>query len=431
MELNAATEVSSLKGSYDRYRRTDNRHFAMLDVEDFDIAGNSQGIRGPRTEGAIGHDKYIYDRYDSSYYERINNGEVIVRPMTARTLHSHSQSMSASTGYIPGWGTRTWKGDAAFHVRHDFQPEIAALLAREQAGLEDWAMTSALAKVESPEVLLAVATAELEKTRQMMKSPLKPAFELIGRMKLRRAELVLKGLDFARASSMAWLEYVFGWRNVVIDTFGMATAIAKTSYATPHPTRKVVKGGVTRKFETTRDDTPSGSALYVTNVQATNALSLGVKVGAGVIYDVYWNPAIGALRDFGLGLDHIGTTVWELVPLSWFADYFANTGKWIASYVPRAGVVYRGTWITTKLEVDTTTSASATIDVYAEGKHTVIPLNLGGWNEKYSLVTRRIGTTRPHWSLRPGEFTGSQAVNAVTLGFAKLGQQLKDFHLRR
>lgn len=418
-----------MQGSYNRHRQTDERLPAAYGVFDFAANGASQGqVRDLYQDRCLGHNKAIDDIYDSSYYRRVRNGEVIVRPMTASTTLTRCTAMNASTGQIPIWGRRDFKGEAMQFLAHDFLSDINVTVARDLSGLQGMAMTEALAKVMPPDLLSGAAIAEYHKTLDMFKSPYKSALKQLGRTILAKKKGLKNGLTVTRASANAWLETQMGWQPVIYDLIGALKAAERVGRV--RPVRRVAKGGNTRTYSFTRKTVTSGYTFGFDTVTSSSTLNYEVKVGAGVIYDVWTNPALGVVSDFGLTISDVATTAWELTPYSWVADYLANTGKWLSAILPRAGVTYKGTWITTKTTSRQRSNGIGESSISSGGHHYPVALTMGEWSQDREAVARTYGSTRPTWVFSP-HLNAYQATNVAALGFAKLGQSLHELLGRR
>jgi len=376
---------------------------------------------------ADGHDKYIDDTYDSSFFRRVKAGEVIIHPFSARELSAQSTVCSFSTPLIPKWGRMEWTGDIAFFLRNNsgYDTWKSSLVDRNLSEWRDIALTNALAKVEAADVLALTVLAEADKTAAMLQRPLSRALNLARRVRQRRRRVAgFTGVKAEEVASAAYLEYQMGWRPVMLDMAGALKAIDKIQRANRDFIRKVARGGFGASISKTFSSQGGSQNVYkFTQTNTTDTLTVHVKVGAGVVYDTYSTLGLTAARSLGLTWDQAASTIWEEIPYSWLADQFANTGRWLSAAVPRAGVVYRGSWITTKQTVTKRSESFVRRDVPVTPPQSYT-FHTGTWQEAYDLVDRIQGSLRPTWVFDP-KLDIPQALSQLALGFVKLGRLLR------
>jgi hypothetical protein len=141
------------------------------------------------------------------------------------------------------------------------------------------------------------------------------------------------------------MEARYAIRPLVYDLHGVAAALQKErGYE-----RRTFRGyAEDRKYGEATTEVDSGPIID----EWLHTKELVVSARAGVLCDV----SISDISVFGI--DQIAETVWELVPWSFVADWFINTGDWIAAHTPNAGVTQRASWVTVRRVLTSTQSVT-------------------------------------------------------------------------
>lgn len=208
---------------------------------------------------------------------------------------------------------------------------LPTFLSTDESNARSALLTSALADANSSEFQGQTFAAEAIKTVQMLGSPFKSLRSLTMKMVRHRDDLVRKGLSSAEASASAWLEYRYGWRPLLMDCADLFKVLSGQGR---------VPGVVLRKRHRQSFDWSGSSSADVFNntyqrVRGEHKLSYRSTVHAGARYKIT-DPRYEQFlsTSLGLSLDFVPSTVWELVPFSFVADWFVNVGDWIRSVVP-------------------------------------------------------------------------------------------------
>ena len=135
-----------------------------------------------------------------------------------------------------------------------------------------------------------------------------------------------------------WLEYWFGWAPTVGDVY---SAIEFLGSEIPAST---VRAGSQVPYRS--DYTQIGpGAKATTSCLGTHTVWVQAKA-------VITNPTLYTMQ--GLGLANPLKTAWELVPFSWFADWFTNIGQVLGQLTDFLGLKVQDIVISRKTEVTST-----------------------------------------------------------------------------
>lgn len=189
-----------------------------------------------------------------------------------------------------------------------------------------FAITDAFSKVQAPDALTLVTLGEFHQTLSMIAGPIQilrrksVPFERL-KMKFRKGQLTAS--DYSKELAGLWLTYRYGILPLVYDIEGHLKAFRDKSL---EPLRKTARG----KFEDSgvfTDLVTTAASSMITNIQLTEKVSWTRKCRAGVIYA----PSRNLESALGLTLSNLPTVAWELTTLSFVADWFFNTGDYLAA----------------------------------------------------------------------------------------------------
>lgn len=307
--------------------------------------------------------KTTSDMVTPNFRSRIEAGEVINNPfLTTTVTETRSPPMPSLIRYSDSRvGQRIWCGEHG--VYHDRVTEVIGnrvfwpstwLDVPSTSGVRqaviDLAVTQAHANIDTSEMLALATVAESRKTVESMAAILRRAYTIFKRVKRLQfvatsrelQKLALKKELSPKELSDRYMELRYAIRPLVYDAIGVAKAFQKArGYE-----RKTFRGYAEDSVAATPVSVPD-AAQPVRNTCLKTA-EYNCSARAGVLCDV-------SITDLSvLGLDQLAETMWELTPFSFIADWFANTGDWIAAHTPNAGVTQRASWVTVK-EVSTQT----------------------------------------------------------------------------
>lgn len=213
----------------------------------------------------------------------------------------------------------------------DIDPVVGTAM---RNNVRNLAVTQAHANIGTEEMLAMATLAEGRKSVDSVASILKRANKILRNVKklnLRalRKEFKLKELEDR------YMEARYAIRPLVYDSLHIINALKKER----RYERKVFRG-YAEDSALVEDLIVGTSAPVQDDWQRKTQLIISAR--AGVLCDV-------DITNLGIyGIDQPAETLWELVPFSFIADWFANTGDWIAARTPNIGVTQRASWVTIK-----------------------------------------------------------------------------------
>lgn len=167
---------------------------------------------------------------------------------------------------------------------------------------------------------------ELGETVRMLKNPARALQEGVGDYLSTLRKRAKNRPDTAarkRILADTWLEYSFGWVPLLHDIDDGVKAVTATLRDEKRPRLQRVFG----KGKQSSSTSESGSVI------SNGPLNVGVVTTYTAEADVRYygmvrcfNPSSDAFRHYGVSLNDFAPTAWELVPWSFFVDYFANIG---------------------------------------------------------------------------------------------------------
>lgn len=141
-----------------------------------------------------------------------------------------------------------------------------------------------------------------------------------------------------------WLEYTFGWKPLIRDTQDIATALAER-VELMRPPKVPLYASESVQLPLSVSGTQVGDTAFV-GAYSFNYRYKVMEVEKEASYRVKgaaktWVASTSSRALFGLNIEDIAPTIWELIPWSFALDYFMNVGNIINSLsYPSADVVY-------------------------------------------------------------------------------------------
>lgn len=209
------------------------------------------------------------------------------------------------------------------------------------------ASTKALAGVKAPDVQGIVLVAEIQKTLQTLRSPVKSIIDYVRKVRKKG-----KGRAEAQAISSQYLATYYGIMPILCDIEGIMKALQHRIQE-----RYTSRGNSTitaGPFSQTYTSDPPGSYKNIWS----NTTKCTATVRAGCLYEL---SAESQFRMFGVQPSDIPAALWEMTPWSFVVDWLTNVGDVIAAITPIADVSYRAQWITTTFEYEDYRQNIATI----------------------------------------------------------------------
>lgn len=247
--------------------------------------------------------------------------------------------------------------------------------------------------------------AELNKTFQMLESPLASWFKFS-----RKAKLATAGLSAANA----WLAYRYGIRPLVSSVDETLKAYAKHANSGVYDSRVTTRAsGVLTASSSDTFRVPAASDSYQTLVQRERKEKVIVRA---MSLDTI---RMDAQHYLGLGSKDLLTLPWELVPYSFVVDWFFNVGSFIGAITQSLYPASLGQCYTvTREQSETRTSLS----VIPPPNYQLDSSRLGKIRAECVLKTRTPGLVGPGLVLK-SDFRFDQLTRLAD-AFALSGQQL-------
>lgn len=136
-----------------------------------------------------------------------------------------------------------------------------------------------------------------------------------------------------------WLEYWFGWAPTVGDIYNAVEFLGSEI-----PTH-TVRAGAQVPYRTNYVQHGSYGTKATTSCLGTHTVWVQARA-------IVTNPTLFTMQ--GLGLANPFKTVWELIPFSWFADWFTNIGQVLGQLTDFLGLKVQDLVLSVKTEVTST-----------------------------------------------------------------------------
>lgn len=275
-------------------------------------------------------------------------GEIFNNPFrTSKTKHAAATSGSWDFYWIPtctGTSTKAVGGNTT--GGHSNPP---ASWGGHKEGLPSWydqtgdlrilAGTSAWANVASPEVLGGEFLRDAHRTFEMLRHPLGTLREALTAVRTKK-KFQHAGLSVGAYIGSEWLKYRYGLTPALNDIAGAFEAIVKPIFTD----RKTARGYADYPLYEA-SDTLTGSLGAEYGYTTQRYCSQHQQVRAGILY----RHVSGMNEKFGLHLNSIVPTLWEILPWSFVGDWFFNVGDYLSAVVPKAGTQILSSWTTVKV----------------------------------------------------------------------------------
>lgn len=206
-----------------------------------------------------------------------------------------------------------------------------------------FAITEAFSRVDPPDALTLVTMGEFHQTLAMITGPLRMLqkksvpFERL-KMRFRRGQL--NANDYSQELAGLWLTYRYGILPLIYDIEGHLKAFQDKNL---EPLRKTARGKFKDSGKYTDLVNTSGSSM-ISSITLTDKVSWTRECRAGVIYE----PSRSLENALGLTLANLPTAIWELTRLSFVADWFFNTGDYLAALTAKHRANILGAYVSDK-----------------------------------------------------------------------------------
>lgn len=250
-------------------------------------------------------------------------------------------------------------------------------------------ITSAFSKAASPDAMSMVSIGELNETIALLREPvdlLRRRTEIFERLKRRYAKRHNQGLlgrELVSDMNDLWLKYRYGIMPLIYEIRGIVKALDA----------KLEKKRATARSTATLTgswEAHSQTGPYYDFGDTTTSDLMGhwtCTIRAGVIHE-YEDTLAGR---FGLRVSDIPSSAWELLTLSFVADWIANVGDYIGALTFAARATAKASWVTMTYEANATTTCLNSM----QGNHRPEAVMTQVGQASQSICTRKWVTRDP------------------------------------
>lgn len=335
----------------------------------------------------VGSLKTMTDRVTPGYHRRRKAGEIVFSPMSVtKTTATYDEcgSLIHVRAATPGCTNPTAYGEvryggmypacigAQFGLSNGVPPDQYLVPDSDVNDAIREVTTRVLSQRGAAANNLFESAAQYEKTLGMASTIYKEAATILGRIPQSKV----------KAAASAYLLYRYGLRPLVQDL----TAIVEGLQATERVAKRTTRANVSihRQNNTVVTQTNASSQF---NILHTVGRQEACIVRAMSLDEYRTSKSFEA----GISLTGLAMTPWELIPLSFVADWFTNVGDYIGSFVPTPSFTQLGSCLVVDRTLVTTYTHSDTV-----AKNGCTVLNAGA-GSVYSVVrqtkSRSLGLT--------------------------------------
>lgn len=222
--------------------------------------------------------------------------------------------------------------------------------------LIDDVRTRAISSVKKPDFQGLVSLGELRETLSYLRNPFKTGLKLASVLEMRVKEARSRLRDttkfdarrrkaIEREIQNLYLEFRYGVRPLIHDVDTFLKALDKADRAERQTFR--AKAGST--------DSANWVEPYVLGGYTATAnfnYTCETTIRAGLLYA--YKDSLSLPEKWGGELSEVPSTIWELIPLSFIADWFVNVGTFVRAMTPVSGVDRLSEWTVVQKRETTT-----------------------------------------------------------------------------
>jgi len=303
-----------------------------------------------------------------------NNGLIVNNDMTKtllqvyrRPVHAYRkfeyQDYLGGPNYDEWQGVYDWEEFCTLH-QLNYLPFLSVPSSpsdSEVAAAKELALTNAFASVSEAVYLSGQDAAEARQTIRMLVDYFKDALRLLRAVRDLRIDTLgsqlshlnrrfgsARGLRHAtskslRSASNQWLRYRYGLRPLMYSIRQAVQALQEIGKPERYTSRGFEKlsGVATTDFGTAQLNNPGWGFL----VDVFGTFERTYFVSAGVLFENTTLNGTSLQRAFGLRIDDILPTAWELVPYSFVVDWFCNIGQVVRAWSPLSEARVLTSWV--------------------------------------------------------------------------------------
>jgi len=392
------------------------RFLYPLAVMETGVLQTTSDVVTPGFKKMSGQGKLIVSPYTSTRetqsgfgsYSRVR--QVNIESCAATHTHTEFDTKGPVAYYISTNGTRKTLSFSSLIT----DAEIASAIGT--------AATQAWANSAGHQAGILQDIAEMRQTLSMFTRPLNAIQPLLKAMKSSQGKGVLKKLsDGGKASASSarnlWLQYRYGIRPLVSSVNGILLALKQPKGV--H--RQTYRGNYSVKRISS---TPGSFPAWEVSFSYTDNHTDTLYVRTGLVME----EAISLSTSLGVDAGSMLALPWELVPLSFVADWFLNVGSFLESLAPALTKDPLASWVVTKRVQTRSWNVTGTTALNASLWSVVRSVVETRFAEKIT-TSRRPGIPFPTLRLKPQSlgkvFSDLRGVDAFALAAQQMGRLLK------
>lgn len=336
---------------YPRLRRTDSRKLLQPFYRTYTYKNGTKSVETYPGWGArIGELHYCSDVVTPGHKSIIARGGIINNPFC-----SHKESYEQKTsGFVltiadPNATALSVVTDAHDNVLAEKLPALGSFFSEyhERLYLECIAedrieqaktlcATKALSNLNKQNFQSLAWLGELRKTVDLIKNPIKAITDYLRKPWRTKKKVHLKGrgkvwversydplteiIPLGNAGASQYLAYYYGLRNLIFDAQRVVDSVERLARIRRRTSSKVALSGAKSENRPLHSGSSWAYGEYQYSTQEN------VDIEAGIIF----SPVeTSALDEFGISVYDIPSTVFELTPYSFCADWVTNLGTWV------------------------------------------------------------------------------------------------------
>jgi len=307
----------------------------------------------------LGDTKKMWDVVVPSFERRRDQGELFVNPMYS--IAETKKFLSTGPSFKAVISGKTYWGELLGGPWGETPDGLAFLSGHPAPSLNDFiseVQTRALSNVKPPSYQGLVAIGEFRETMRYLKNPFKQGSKLADKLNKRVGIIRTKNPDIVkqirsqqnsaavRELESLYLEFRYGVRPLMSDVTNFLEALRSKKETPERVTYRASSENLWTDEWVDTSVTLGGSPLisYDRRVRYTRR----ALVRCGLLYQVF--DKLDFSDKWGLGIDQIPSAVWELIPLSFVADWFTNVGDFIGAITPVSGQNRLAEWTVVRTE---------------------------------------------------------------------------------
>ena len=392
------------------------RFLYPLNVLSQGVLQTTSDVVSPQFKKRSGKGELIVNPYKSTRETQTGAGsysrvrQVNLESCAATHAHNEFDTKGPAAYYISTNGTRTTLSLSSLIS----DAEIASAIG--VAATQAWASSAG----HQAGILQDIA--EMRQTLQMFTRPLSSIQPLLKAMKSSQRKGVLKkskevAVSSASSARNLWLQYRYGIRPLVSSVNGILSALKRPKGV--H--RQTYRGNYSVKRISS---TPGTFDAWEVRFSYTDNHTDTLYVRAGIVME----ESISLPTALGVDAGSMLALPWELVPLSFVADWFINVGSFLESLAPALTKDPLASWVVTKRFQTRSWNVIGTTALNASAWSVVRPVEETRFAE---LITssRTPGIPLPSLRIKPQSlgkvFSDLRVVDAFALAAQQMGRLLK------